>query len=271
MFPAICEQRRKARNCAVSDIDPLLVTRDGRVAVVTLNRPARMNAMTGLMRERIVKAMAELDDDETVGAIVITGAGERAFCAGLELTELSIGMDFTFNPYAAIEQTRKPTIAAVNGVCVTGGLEVMLACDMAVASTTARFADTHVRLGLLATSAGLARLARHIGLARAKEMQMTGNYMNAQHAFAIGLVNHVVEPDQVLTKALSIAHDMADSPHYRLVLDFKDVLDATYAATLAEAYTLLPELGRKAAHTNEQGLVDAKGVIKERGREQLTA
>jgi len=255
----------------VSDSDPILIARDGRVAIVTLNRPAKLNVMSALLREQLVKAMAELDADETVGAVVITGAGERAFCAGWDLTELSLDMNGKFNPYAAIEQTTKPTIAAVNGVCLTGGLEIMLACDMAVASTTARFADTHVRLGLMATSAGLVRLARHIGLARAKEMQMTGNYVNAGHALAIGLVNHVVEPDQVLPKALSIAHDIADSAHYKLALDFKDALDASYAVTLAEAYTLLPALGSKATRTDEAGLLKAKAVIKDRGREQMKA
>jgi len=253
----------------VSDSDPLLITRDGRVAIITLNRPAKLNAMSALMCQKIVEGLAALEEDDEVGALVFTGAGERAFCAGRDLNELSLNRKRKYNPYAAIDQMRKPTIAAVNGLCITGGLEVMLACDMAVASDTAMFADTHVRLGMLATSAGLARLARHIGVARAKEMQMTGNYVDARHALTIGLVNHVVPAEQLLPKALSIAHDMADTSHYQLVLDFKRTLDATYATTLAEAYTLLLELGAKAARTDEAGLLHSKGVIKDRGRTQM--
>ena len=253
----------------MSDSDPVLVSRDGRVAVVTLNRPSKMNALSAVVCEQIVKLMAEFDEDDEVGAVVITGAGDRAFCAGMDLTELSLNVNRRFNPYEAIERTRKPTIAAVNGVCMTGGLEIMLACDLAVGSTTARYADTHVRLGAIATSAGLARLARHVGLARAKEMQMTGNFVDGQHALTIGLVNHAVQPDQVLPKALSIAHSMADAPHYRRVLDFKRTLDATFATTLAEAYTLLPEMSRQAGRASDEELVRFKDEIKIRGRDQM--
>ena len=86
---------------------------------------------------------------------------------------------------------------------------------------------------------------------------MTGNFVDGQHALTIGLVNHVVEPEQVLPKALSIAHDMTDTPHYHLVLDFKRTLDATFATTLAEAYTLLPEMSRQAGRTSDEGTVSA--------------
>ena len=90
----------------MSDSDPVLVTRDGRVALVTLNRPSKMNALSAVMCEQIVKLMAELDEDKEVGAIVITGAGDRAFCAGMDLSELSLNVNRRFNPYEAIDRTR---------------------------------------------------------------------------------------------------------------------------------------------------------------------
>ena len=136
----------------------LLVEKSDGIAVVTLNRPEAMNALSKAMRSALYKAMTELDADPDVSVVILTGAGERAFTAGLDLKELGSdpgamsaanaeGADE--NPVKAIELCTKPVIGAINGVAITGGFEVALACDVLIASENARFADTHARVGIM--------------------------------------------------------------------------------------------------------------------------
>jgi enoyl-CoA hydratase len=134
----------------------LLTQQDGRVFVLTLNRPEKLNALSVEMRKALHHEFLELDGDDSVGAIILTGAGDRAFTAGMDLTEASErGGEVTpdENPVTAIEKCRKPIIVAVNGLCITGGMEMMLACDIVIAARTAKFADTHVRVGLMRAGA----------------------------------------------------------------------------------------------------------------------
>ena len=179
----------------------LLVEKQDGITVVTLNRPEAMNALSKAMRSALYKAMVELDADPEVSVVILTGAGERAFTAGLDLKELGSdpramsaanaeGADE--NPVKAIELCTKPVIGAINGVAITGGFEVALACDVLIASENARFADTHARVGIMPGWGLSQKLSRLIGIYRAKELSLTGNFLDAKTACDWGLVNRVV-------------------------------------------------------------------------------
>jgi enoyl-CoA hydratase len=192
---------------AVTDI---LVTdiADG-VATLTLNRPEARNALSMELIEALVRAMAAADRDEAVAAIVLTGA-DPAFCAGLDLRQLGAsGLPKEIATRRPWPLPAKPVIAAVNGPAVTGGLELVLNCDFAVASERATFGDTHARVGIL-PGWGLSVLLPHIiGLPRAIEMSLTGNFVDAEEALRLGLVNHVVPHDQLVPEAQRLAADIA--------------------------------------------------------------
>jgi enoyl-CoA hydratase len=187
----------------------LCTTCDG-VVVLTLHRPDARNAIDPATRALIAELLAEADT-EPVGCVVLTGT-DPAFCAGLDVRALADSLNDGPppgpNPGEAIRAARVPTIAAVNGACVTGGLEIALSCDFVIASDRSFFADTHARLGL-APAGGMwgmtALLPEAVGRRRAKEMSLTGRRVAALEAQAIGLVNSVVEHDQLLTNALGLA------------------------------------------------------------------
>jgi enoyl-CoA hydratase len=199
----------------------ILIAYEGPVAIVTLNRPEAMNALSKAMRQDLFDAITDLNNNDAVRAIILTGAGERAFTAGLDLKELSTDpramADATAqgpaaNPVRAIETSAKPVIGAINGVAITGGFEVALACDVLIASTNARFADTHGRVGIMPGWGLSQKLSRLIGIYRAKELSLTGNFIDALTAERWGLVNRVVEPDALLNTAIKLANDMATMP-----------------------------------------------------------
>ena len=216
---------------------PLLVQREEHVVILTLNRPEALNALSAELVRAVVRALRTADEDDSVAAIILTGQGDRAFTAGMDLKEAAAtttplaGPDE--DPAAAIARCRTPIIVAVNGLCITGGMEIMVACDIVIASRTARFADTHVKVGLLPGWGISQRLARQIGPQRAKEISLTGAFVSAERAFEIGLVNRVVDPADLMTTALSIARDIAASDT-GIVQTYKQLIDDGYALTLAE-------------------------------------
>lgn len=192
--------------------------RDGNVAVVTLNRPEAMNALSAALRAELAATMVELEADSSIHVVILTGAGNRAFTAGLDLKELGAdtsnlgdanATDAQRNPVKAIEGCSKPLIGAINGVAITGGFELALACDVLIASTNARFADTHARVGILPGWGLSQKLSRLIGIYRARELSFTGNFLDAQTARDWGLVNRVVAPEDLLPTARALAVDMA--------------------------------------------------------------
>jgi enoyl-CoA hydratase len=171
--------------------DILTMEREGGVAIVTLNRPHAMNALSRSLRAALHEAMVMLDADGSIRAIILTGAGDRAFSAGLDLKELGTNpgalgaastQEASENPVKAIELCRKPVIGAINGVAITGGFELALACDVLIASDRARFADTHARVGIMPGWGLSQKLSRIIGLSRAKELSFTGNFLDAATA-----------------------------------------------------------------------------------------
>jgi len=228
----------------VSDL--VTVEKDNGVAVVTLNRPEAMNALSKALRSRLYEVMTQIDSDDDVRAVILTGAGERAFTAGLDLKELGSqpgalgaanaeGADE--NPVKAIEVCTKPVIGAINGVAITGGFEVALACDVLIASTNARFADTHARVGILPGWGLSQKLSRIIGISRAKQLSFTGNFLDAATAERWGLVNQVVAPEELMPRARALAADMA-SIDPRRMLAYKQLIDQGYAASFGDALAI---------------------------------
>ena len=183
-----------------------------QVAVVTLSRPDRRNAISASLLSGLQTAMAEVDPDPAVRAIVLTGA-DPAFCAGLDLSELSQ----PDSPLAGtgtgpvLPELSTPLIGAVNGAAITGGLELALRCDFLIASEHARFADTHARMGIIPGWGLTVELPAAVGLRRAREMSATGNFIDAETALQWGLVNHVVPHAELLPFALAFAADIASN------------------------------------------------------------
>ncbi|HEY6869143.1 MAG TPA: enoyl-CoA hydratase [Novosphingobium sp.] len=218
--------------------DLVMVERDAGIALVTLNRPEAMNAISRALRHRLCAVLAELDADPAIAVIILTGAGERAFSAGLDLKEMGSQAERPDpqldNPVRALEACRKPVIGAINGVAVTGGFELALACDILLASTRARFADTHSRVGLLPGWGLSQRLSRTIGLYRARELSFSGNFIDAATAERWGLVNRVVAPDALLPAARALAADIA-SADPACVMAHKQLINDGAALPLGEA------------------------------------
>lgn len=254
----------------------LLDVKDG-VATVTLNRPRAMNALSKALRHRLYHVMTQVDGDDDVRAVILTGAGERAFTAGLDLKELGSeegalgaanaeGADE--NPVKAIELCRKPVIGAINGVAITGGFEVALACDVLVASTNARFADTHARVGIVPGWGLSQKLSRMIGISRAKELSFTGNFLDAETAKEWGLVNHVVAPEALLPLARTLAADMA-SIDPAFLAQYKRLIDDGYAVSFAEGMALEDELSSAAnAQVSPEEVEARRAALQARGRGQ---
>src|SRR5437764_8338894 len=177
--------------------DYVLVSIDDGVAVVTLNRPEARNALNSELLRALPEALQQCDDDERVAVIILTAA-DPAFCAGLDLKQLgSVDSQISGRSEATRATTSapwpslsKPLIGAVNGPAVTGGFELALNCDFLVASERARFADTHARVGIMPGWGLSVLLPQAIGIRRAKEMSLTGNFMTAAEAYDFGLVNH---------------------------------------------------------------------------------
>jgi enoyl-CoA hydratase len=190
----------------------LLERRDG-VGLVTLNRPAKLNALSSQLVEELAQALQDLDEDEATGAIVITGAGERAFSAGGDMAEQLATLDGAPPPprprrsaSAVVRACRKPTLAAIRGYCYGGGALLVINCDLRLAGDDARFKFHGASYG---QAPGGAVLPRLVGAAKAKELLFTGDEVGAAEALRIGLVNQVVPPGEVVDAALSMGARIA--------------------------------------------------------------
>jgi enoyl-CoA hydratase len=190
-----------------------LATRDcGATRLVIFNRPEKRNALSADMRRAFAAALQEASDDERIHAVIVTGAG-GTFSAGIDLNELrTIGTQPRVrpNPGEAARAVTKPIIAAVDGSCITGGLEIALSCSFIVASDRARFTDTHARVGGFPSWGLSALLPRAIGVRRARQMALTGVTVEAPMALAWGLINEITTPEQLLPRCLEIAQAAAN-------------------------------------------------------------
>lgn len=191
----------------------LLERRDG-VAQVTLNRPHKLNALNRTLQTQLGQTLDALAADASVRVLILTGAG-RGFCAGLDLSDFERSLThFQEGPpegsvFQRLDAVPQPVIAAVNGPCVTGGLELVLACDVVIASRAARFADTHALLGV-PPGAGLSqKLSRIVGLPNAMAMSLTGDLLDGEAAYRVGLASHLCEPAELLKQAWALAGRIA--------------------------------------------------------------
>jgi enoyl-CoA hydratase len=252
-------------------MDELLVDSHGAVTVVTLNCPERRNALTASLMVAIADTMAALDADDEVGAIVLT-ATDPAFCAGLDLTQLSgdavnLRIDETGRPWPRL---RTPVIGAINGVAVTGGLELVLHCDFAIASELARFADTHARVGVMPGWGLSMLLPQAVGLRRAKQMSLTGNYVSADEAAAWGLVTRVVPHEELMAAAVALAQDVCSVDRRAastLLTLYDDNAGEQIAAGLRREYVLAREW--RDAVFESSSIAERRDAVQERGRSQV--
>ena len=231
--------------------DDILYEADGPVRLITINRPDRMNSLDFAANDRLVEYWREFAADDSARIAVITGSGGSSFCAGADLKTYT--MDFARRP-APEFRTRftdgpgfggitrgmempKPTIAAVNGFAISGGLELALACDLRVCAPNAEFALQDVKWGFHACDGGLIRLPQIVGLGNAMEIILSGDRVDAQHALRIGLVNRIYPGDVLVAEAMAYAHRLASRAPLaqRFALD---VMRRTQGMSLAEALRL---------------------------------
>ena len=257
-------------------------------AVLTLNRPQAMNALSKALMAALAAEVDALAANPAVRVLVLTGAG-RAFCAGLDLKEIGSGQGSlggtgatdtahdtdaaaskrdrsVGDPVAAVGRFPGPVIGAINGVAVTGGFELALACDVLLASTLARFADTHARIGV-APGWGLSqKLSRAIGPYRAREVSFTGNWVSAEQAAAWGFVNRVLPPDGLLPAARALAMDMLGTLPAMLVR-YKAVINDGYALTCGDGLLLEKSRAREFnAHVDSADVEQRREAVRERNR-----
>jgi enoyl-CoA hydratase len=194
----------------------ILVEKNQDIATITINRPSALNALNTQTIEELTTAVQELETDPTVHVVILTGK-DKAFIAGADIKQMQ-----TMNPLEAkefttkghlllqlIEESRLPYIAAVNGYALGGGCEVMMACDLIVASSTAKIGQPEINLGIHPGFGGTQRLPRLVGPIKAKELLLTGDAIDAQESLRIGLINKIVEPDHLMTETLKIASKIA--------------------------------------------------------------
>jgi enoyl-CoA hydratase len=258
-------------------VDVITTDVEDGVALVTLNRPERRNALNNDLTRALRSTMAEVDGDDAVAVIVLTGA-DPAFCAGVDLKELGSGerARSPFVPGTPSEpgrpwaRTVKPVIGAINGAAITGGFELALQCDFLIASERAVFADTHARVGILPGWGLTVLLPQAVGVRRAKELSLTGNFLSAADALAWGLVNHVVPHEELLPTARRLAADIAgydQRPARAILAEY----ERTTATTVAEGLRIEAEV---AAEWNTDpsavgGVAGRRDAIIERGRAQV--
>ena len=251
--------------------EPVLrIEKHDEIAVVTLNRPHAMNALSRELRSALARAIGELQAEPSTGAIVLTGEG-RAFCAGIDMKELSNEATSGFGGESMMESIRAfegPVIGAVNGFAITGGFELALACDVLIASPDARFADTHARVGIL-PGWGLSQiLPRLIGEFRAKEISLTGNFVDAERADAWGIVNRIVPADELVPSAIALAADML-SCNRQSMLAYKKLIDDGMGMTFADAMKIEAHRSAEdAASVTADSIAVRRDAVRDRGRTQ---
>jgi enoyl-CoA hydratase len=223
-----------------SSYETLLVERRGRVALVTINRPEKRNALNIKTREEGAAALEELRADDSVRVVVFTGAGDKAFVAGADIAEFAGRTAVTQRDvmtgrslFTAVDTFPKPVIAMVNGYCLGGGCELALACDLRIASDRASFGQPEINLGIIPGGGGTQRLTHLVGEGKAMELILTGDMIDAQTAFQIGLVNMVVPAAELEAKTMEIANRIAEKSPVALRMA-KEAVKTASRSTLDE-------------------------------------
>jgi 2-(1,2-epoxy-1,2-dihydrophenyl)acetyl-CoA isomerase len=251
-----------------NETQPVLVDRDGAVATVTINRPDRRNALDTATKVALRDALVEVAGDETVRAVVLTGAGS-AFCVGQDLAEHAASLktdaatafdtvDEHYSPIVvALARMPKPVIAAVSGACVGAGLGLALACDLRVLSSSAKFGTAFTAIGLTCDSGLSASLVRAVGQSRASELVLLGETFGTEQALAWGISGTVAESDHVLARAQELAQRLAAGPTLAYA-ESKALLDAAPSSSLYDAVTAESAAQHRLGVTSDhQGAVTA--------------
>jgi enoyl-CoA hydratase len=198
----------------------LIYEKTDNIGVLTINRPDKLNAISNELTEELKQLLDEIEEDEELRIMVITGAGDKAFVAGADIKELVdrdalIGREVSRTRqhlFSRIENLPVPVIAVVNGYALGGGLELALACSIRICSENAQFGAPEVKLGIIPGDGGTQRLPRLVGLGRAMEMILTGDFIDAQEAYRIGLVNKIVPHEELMDSAMEMAKTIAQRP-----------------------------------------------------------
>jgi len=195
----------------------ILITKEGPIGIAQLNRPKVLNALNSETMIELVKAFEELDKDQSINVIILTG-GPNVFAAGADLKEMAqatpvdLVLGRRFELWDRIREISKPIIAAVSGYCLGGGNELVMSCDIIIASETATFGQPEVNVGIMPGAGGTQRLTRAVGKYRSMEMILTGRSISAEEAFRIGLVNKIVPVESLMDEAKKIAREIASKP-----------------------------------------------------------
>ena len=227
------------------DFQTLLYKVDGRVAIVTVNRPEKLNALNERAKEELKGCIAHIKEEAGIDVVIITGAGEKAFVAGTDIGELTALQNESGKKFSAagqsifddIENLGKPVIAAVNGYALGGGCELALACHIRIAAESAKFGQPEVNLGLIPGYGGTQRLARLVGRGKAMEMILTGAQIDAREAHRIGLVNLVVSAGELLPRCLAMAKTISSMSQVAVRMALKSI-NITEEVPLSEGQRL---------------------------------
>lgn len=227
--------------------------RQGAAAVLTIDRPQRRNAIDAATARGLRRGLDEFEADEGARVLVLTGAGGEAFCAGADLKAIDLDVDDPAGPEGITRLTpAKPTIAAIDGWCLAGGLELALWCDLRVATPNSVFGCFERRWGVPLIDGGTQRLPRVVGMGRALELILTGRPVEAEEAQRIGLVNEVVEPGAHLQRALELSERLASFPQETMLSDRRAALEGA-GLPLAEGLELEHRLGREVLQVAVEG------------------
>jgi enoyl-CoA hydratase len=236
--------------------ESIKVSRDERVGTITLNRPDALNALNSQVMNEVTKAATEFDNDEGIGAIVITGS-EKAFAAGADIKEMADlsfadvnNADF-FAQWAKLAAVRTPIVAAVAGYALGGGCELAMTCDVLIAADTAKFGQPEIKLGVLPGMGGSQRLTRAIGKAKAMDLILTGRTIDAAEAERSGLVSRVVPADELLREAAAVATTIAQMSRSATRMA-KEAVNRAFESTLSEGLLYERRLFHSAFATDDQ-------------------
>ncbi|WP_280457626.1 enoyl-CoA hydratase [Nocardia carnea] len=222
----------------MTDFETILLERKDKVGLITLNRPKALNALNAQVLDDVIAALDELERDDEIGAVVITGS-DRAFAAGADIKEMQpksymdMFMDDYFARWERLAQFRKPTIAAVGGYALGGGCELAMICDLLIAADTAKFGQPEIKLGVIPGIGGSQRLTRAIGKAKAMDLVLTGRNMDAEEAERAGLVSRIVPAAELLDTALEVATTIA-AMSLPVAMIAKEAVNRSFETTLSE-------------------------------------
>jgi enoyl-CoA hydratase len=230
--------REREAGSSTNPYQTLIVTMQGKVGLITLNRPQALNALNTLLISELNRALDKFEADPAIGCIVITG-NEKAFAAGVDIKEMqaktfveAYGSDFVA-PFDRVGHCRKPVIAAVSGYALGGGCELAMSCDIIIAADSAVFGQPEINLGIMPGAGGTQRLPRSVGKAKAMDLCLTGRRMYAAEAERAGLVSRVVPADVLMNEAMNIAENIANLSQHAVMM-IKEAINRGFATTLAE-------------------------------------